>query len=359
MTLDRRKHAFQPGTVRHGKSIYDGAIYGGYAALEACRQMLAAMAALTALTAGAAAKEPRPAQPKETMAPREAGEPIMAIVSIKTQQVTFYDAEGWILRPVSTGVSERETPAGVFAVIEKDRDHHSTMYDDAWMPHMQRITWNGLALHGGLLPGYGLHTYLHALRLCGEAVRQDADRDAGDHLAERRGSGRVFPPGAIDAERGGHRGCSGACGYARSRGRAAPPWRPSRRRKPPRQRRAKRHRSHRRCASWNCSRGAPTLSSRPPTGALAAAKTDQAARRWLKTEAEGRAAATEAVTQLDTAKADAKSKLDAAAAEDHAKAAETKKATSAKAASEAKLAVEPVSIHQPRDAEASRATQHA
>ena len=51
----------------------------------------------------------------------------MAIVSIKTQQVTFYDADGWILRaPVSTGVKERETPAGVFAVIEKDKDHHST-----------------------------------------------------------------------------------------------------------------------------------------------------------------------------------------------------------------------------------------
>src|SRR5580704_14069627 len=78
-----------------------------------------------------------------------------AIVSIMSQQVTFYDADGWILRaPVSTGTTGRETPAGVFAVIEKDQDHHSTLYDDAWMPNMQRITWNGLALHGGPLPGY-------------------------------------------------------------------------------------------------------------------------------------------------------------------------------------------------------------
>ena len=116
---------------------------------------LAAMAALTALTADAAAKQARPAQATEATAPREAGEPIMAIVSIKTQQVTFYDAEGWIVRaPVSTGIKGRETPAGVFAVVEKDKDHHSTMYDDAWMPNMQRITWNGLALHGGPLPGY-------------------------------------------------------------------------------------------------------------------------------------------------------------------------------------------------------------
>ena len=85
------------------------------------------MAALTALTADAAARQARPAPPTEATAPREAGEPIMAIVSIKTQQVTFYDADGWILRaPVSTGTTGRETPAGVFAVIEKDKDHHSS-----------------------------------------------------------------------------------------------------------------------------------------------------------------------------------------------------------------------------------------
>src|SRR5260221_26625 len=117
--------------------------------------MLAAMAALTTLKADAAARQARPAPPTEATAPRDAGEPIMAIVSIKTQRVTFYDADGWILRaPVSTGITGRETPAGVFAVIEKDKDHHSTLYDDAWMPNMQRITWNGVALHGGPLPGY-------------------------------------------------------------------------------------------------------------------------------------------------------------------------------------------------------------
>ncbi len=79
----------------------------------------------------------------------------MAIVSIKSQQITFYDADGWIFRaPVSTGVKGRETPAGVFAVLEKDLDHHSSLYDDASMPHMQRLTWNGIAFHGGPLPGY-------------------------------------------------------------------------------------------------------------------------------------------------------------------------------------------------------------
>jgi multidrug efflux pump subunit AcrA (membrane-fusion protein) len=80
--------------------------------------------------------------------------------------------------------------------------------------------------------------------------------------------------------------------------------------------------------------------------ALAAAKTDQAKARAEDRKQKAAAKATEVVTQLDTAKADAKSKLDAAAAaKDAAKAAETKKAASAKAASEAKLALEPVSIY--------------
>src|SRR5450432_2490554 len=119
------------------------------------KAMLAAMAALIMLAADAAARELGRAQTREEVAPRQGGEPIMAIVSIKSQQVTFYDADGWILRvPVSTGTTGRETPAGVFALIEKDKDHHSSLYDDAWMPNMQRITWNGVALHGGPLPGY-------------------------------------------------------------------------------------------------------------------------------------------------------------------------------------------------------------
>lgn len=108
-----------------------------------------------ALTVDAVAKPERASRPTEATAPRDAGEPIMAIVSIKTQQVTLYDADGWIFRaPVSTGTKGRETPAGIFAVIEKEKEHYSTMYDDASMPHMQRITWNGIALHGGPLPGY-------------------------------------------------------------------------------------------------------------------------------------------------------------------------------------------------------------
>jgi hypothetical protein len=84
---------------------------------------LTATAALTALTAAvpAGAANPRPVSNNQATAPRDAGEPIMAIVSIKNQQVTIYDANGWIMRaPVSSGTEGRETAAGVFSVAMAD-----------------------------------------------------------------------------------------------------------------------------------------------------------------------------------------------------------------------------------------------
>ena len=93
-------------------------------------------------------------RPIDSVESRSAGEPIMAIVSLRSQRITIYDAKGWILRaPVSSGTKGRETPAGIFSVIQKVEDHYSNLYDDAYMPHMQRITWSGIALHGGVLPG--------------------------------------------------------------------------------------------------------------------------------------------------------------------------------------------------------------
>jgi hypothetical protein len=81
----------------------------------------------------------------ELITKRTAGEPIMAIVSLRSQRITVYDADGWIMRaPVSSGQAGRETPAGIFSVIQKDAAHHSNLYDDAYMPHMQRLTWQAL-----------------------------------------------------------------------------------------------------------------------------------------------------------------------------------------------------------------------
>jgi L,D-transpeptidase catalytic domain len=93
-------------------------------------------------------------RPIESIQSRSAGEPLMAIVALREQRVTVYDARGWILRaPVSSGSKGRETPAGIFSVLQKVEDHYSNLYHDGWMPHMQRITWSGIALHGGVLPG--------------------------------------------------------------------------------------------------------------------------------------------------------------------------------------------------------------
>jgi chemotaxis protein histidine kinase CheA len=315
---------------------------------------LAAMAALTALTADAAARQPRPAPPKEATAPREAGEPIMAIVSIKTQQVTFYDAEGWILRaPVSTGVKERETPAGVFAVIEKDKDHHSSMYDDAWMPNMQRITWNGVALHGGPLPGYaashgcvrmpfGFAEKLFDKTRIGMRViisPNDAAPVEFSHPALFMPNAEAVAAAPAHAETLAREAAEAAKAADEAKKAAA--------------------RAARETASLTSSLRKLELLKRSADAelaladkALAAAKTDEAKARAEERRQKATSRVAEAGMQLDTATADAKSKVDTdAAAKDAAKAAETKKVATAKAANEAKLALEPVSIF------ISRATQ--
>jgi lipoprotein-anchoring transpeptidase ErfK/SrfK len=81
--------------------------------------------------------------------------PLIINVSIAQQKVRVYDANGLFAEaPVSTGMAGHGTPMGVFSVIQKDRYHHSNIYSGAPMPYMQRITWGGVALHEGVLPGY-------------------------------------------------------------------------------------------------------------------------------------------------------------------------------------------------------------
>ena len=356
LTLDRRKRAeaFQPG---HGmvdrfmtaQSAVAMRRWGSPAIVT-----LVAMAALAALTADAAARQARPAPATEATAPRDEGEPIMAIVSIKTQRVTFYDADGWILRaPVSTGITGRETPAGVFAVIEKDKDHHSTMYDDAWMPNMQRITWNGVALHGGPLPGYaashgcvrmpyGFAEKLFETTRIGMRViisPNEAEPVEFSHpalfvpnpeaIAAAPAKAEALPREAAEAAKAADEAKKAAATAARE------------------------------TASLTSSlRKLEGLKARADAElayadkALAAAKTDEAKARAEDLKQKAAAKAADLGTQSDTAKADAKSKLEAAAAaKEAAKAAQTRKADAVNAANEAKLALEPVSVY------ISRATQ--
>src|SRR5215475_9302209 len=113
------------------------------------------LVALVAAANHADAASGRHRRPVHSIESRAGGEPIMAIVSLRDQRITVYDTNGWILRaPVSSGQKGRETPAGIFSVIQKEAEHYSNLYDDAYMPHMQRITWSGIALHGGPLPGH-------------------------------------------------------------------------------------------------------------------------------------------------------------------------------------------------------------
>src|SRR4030081_2786842 len=115
---------------------------------------IAGLAALIAAGDYVGATDRRSERSVESIQPRTAGQPIMAVVSLHNQRITVYDADGWIVRaPVSSGQKGRETPAGIFSIIQKNAEHYSSLYDDAYMPHMQRITWSGIALHGGVLPG--------------------------------------------------------------------------------------------------------------------------------------------------------------------------------------------------------------
>jgi methionine-rich copper-binding protein CopC len=98
----------------------------------------------------------QPVKPPEKVkeAPPPAG-PHMLIVSVKSQNVSFY-ANGKLVSqsPVSTGTATNPTPHGVFSVIQRNRHHRSNIYSGAPMPYMQRLTWSGIALHQGALPGY-------------------------------------------------------------------------------------------------------------------------------------------------------------------------------------------------------------
>src|SRR5262245_60846867 len=81
--------------------------------------------------------------------------PLIIAVSINKQQLKVYDANGLFTQaPVSSGMKGHATPMGVFSVIQKQKFHRSNIYSDAPMPFMQRITWSGIALHAGVLPGH-------------------------------------------------------------------------------------------------------------------------------------------------------------------------------------------------------------
>lgn len=128
------------------------------------RRSLISMAAFAAvavagLAGPAAARNSRSSDQEDaeqvSSADRAPGRPVLAVVSLGDQRVTIYDKDGAIMHgPISSGATPNDTPPGIYAILQKNREHYSNRYDDAAMPFMQRITWTGIALHAGALPGY-------------------------------------------------------------------------------------------------------------------------------------------------------------------------------------------------------------
>jgi hypothetical protein len=310
----------------------------------------AALAALIALPQPADAARRHAERAGEAAAPRPAGAPIMAIVSIKSQRVTVYDADGWILRaPVSTGQTGRETPAGVFSVIQKERDHYSNLYDDAYMPHMHRITWSGIALHGGPLPGhpashgcirmpYGFAGRLFETSSVGmrviiapgdatpveiaHPVLFSPKPDAGAHAA-------ALAAEAAEAGRKADAARTAAAAAAREAARARMPMR----------------------TQENLKARAEAELARAEA-ALESANSDEAKAKAADAKAKAEAKVADLKAQWDAAMAELQPKLDAAAStKEAAAAAEGARAAAAKAAREAARELEPVSIFISRKAQ--------
>lgn len=112
--------------------------------------------------------KPKPRSPKRTtpaddasaetqkVAPYKSdGKPLFLMVSLRKQHISVFDATGRVAEaPISSGRIGFSTPTGVFTILEKNRIHFSNLYESAPMPNMQRLTWSGVALHAGDLPGY-------------------------------------------------------------------------------------------------------------------------------------------------------------------------------------------------------------
>ena len=83
------------------------------------------------------------------------GKPVTIVVSLPLQQLFVYRGVSLIaVSAVSTGSRGHETPTGEFTILQKDVDHRSNKYSDAPMPYMERLTWDGIAIHGGHDPGH-------------------------------------------------------------------------------------------------------------------------------------------------------------------------------------------------------------
>lgn len=81
--------------------------------------------------------------------------PMKIVVVLDTQRVYVFQNDKLIgVSTISSGKKGKETPIGAFNILQKNIDHKSNLYSNAPMPFMQRLTWDGIAIHGGYVPGY-------------------------------------------------------------------------------------------------------------------------------------------------------------------------------------------------------------
>lgn len=126
----------QASSLRHAKAILAG--------------LLVAVVAVAAADAN-----PRQSRMRTPSVSAEPQSPVIILVSLKRQKLHVYDVNGEIATSrISSGMPGFDTPTGVFSLLEKNQFHVSNIYAGAPMPFMQRLTWSGIALHAGVVPGY-------------------------------------------------------------------------------------------------------------------------------------------------------------------------------------------------------------
>jgi hypothetical protein len=114
------------------------------------------------------------------------------VVSIEEQKAYVFRAGKLIgVTTVSTGKRGHSTPTGSFTILQKNRRHFSNLYNNAPMPNMQRLTWGGIALHAGALPGLPGVAWMRTAAdgILQGAVRRDPDGRAGSYRGGRTGFG--------------------------------------------------------------------------------------------------------------------------------------------------------------------------
>lgn len=82
-------------------------------------------------------------------------DPVRIVINVAEQRAYVYRGEALIAATaISTGKSGKDTPSGTFTILQKKIDHKSNLYNSAPMPFMQRLTWDGIAIHAGKNPGF-------------------------------------------------------------------------------------------------------------------------------------------------------------------------------------------------------------